>query len=688
MLRTRFMLAGVAISSFFIDVQAKDAPELARRQEFFESKVRPILARNCFACHTDTKMGGLQLDTRERVLKGGNSGPAVVPGDLDHSLLIKAVNHTDPRIEMPPPGKLSNEQISILETWVKDGAIWGLTSSTSAAVASHEYLITPDQRAFWSFQPMRKPVPPKVKNRPWVKSPIDSFILAKTEANGLRPVRPASKTTLIRRATLDLIGLPPTPSEIDDFLRDKSPQAFAKVVDRLLASPHYGERWGRYWLDVARYSDDQLMATEYLPVPNAFRYRDWVVEAFNKDMPYDQFIKAQIAGDLLPNVDRKEFVGGLGFYALSPNPDFHEDRVDVMGRGFLGLTVACAQCHDHKYDPIPTKDYYALLGVFESTEADEFPVVPPLAVTEYKKHKKVLDEQKEALKKFLDTQRVQLVEILAEKTEDYMKAVWRVLGPEKKSPEEAIKEKSLDREVLGRWRHFLEVGRKREYGFLEAWQRLLERQEGSSVEVDGVVAEFQNRILAVLKEKVAVDEKNAKSMAQVNKGQSPEVFALERDSHYLLQDLAAAPTSDVEKTVERGVLYFADDEIARFLSGVWKEHFETLQNRIVQKQAELPEPYPFFPTIRDKEKPANIHVYLGGDKENKGEEAPRRFLSILSGEKPALFEQGSGRLELAEAIANPHNPLTARVMANRIWLYHFGRGIVSTPSNFGCATRM
>ncbi len=238
---------------------AQSESALAPKQEFFELKVRPLLAKNCFACHTDAKMGGLQLNTRENLLKGGKRGPAVVPGEPESSLLIRAVNHTDPKLEMPPPGKLTSDEISILELWVKDGAIWGKPSNATAG-ASSEYVISPEQRAFWSFQPVRVPPIPKVTDRSWIRSPIDAFILAKLEAQGLKPVRPAAKTTLIRRASLDLIGLPPAPEQVDDFVRDKSPNAFEKVVDRLLESPHYGERWGRYWLDVARYSDAQLTA--------------------------------------------------------------------------------------------------------------------------------------------------------------------------------------------------------------------------------------------------------------------------------------------------------------------------------------------------------------------------------------------------------------------------------------------
>ena len=643
-------------------------------------KVRPLLAKNCFSCHTDAKMGGLQLDTREHVLKGGNSGPVVVPGDPDRSLLIKAINHTDSRLEMPPPGKLTSEEISILETWVKDGAVWGAASDSSAAIAAHEYEITPEQRAFWSFQPVRKPLLPKVKDRSWIKSPIDAFILAKLEAHGLKPVRPADKTTLIRRASLDLIGLPPTPAEVDDFVGDKSPKAFEKVLDRLLASPHYGERWGRYWLDVARYSDAQLTAEGDRTMPNAFRYRDWVVAAFTQDMPYDLFVKAQIAGDLLP--DRDKFVGGLGFYALSPSPEFHEDRVDATGRGFLGLTVACAQCHNHKYDPIPTKDYYSLLSVFENTKADEFPLVSSTVVDDYKRQKKSLDESQAALKQFLDNQRAQLVEIFAERTSDYMQGAWLVLGPNKRKLQDVIQnDGTLDYELLARWIQFLEPVSKHEHGFLDDWQRLLTKDSGEA-EVRGAAERFQSQIQKILKEKIEIDNKNAK--VQEKGGMSPELLALDRNSYLLLEELTAAPAPESERKGKGGGLfYFSDAGMARFFTGVWKAHYDNLQAGIKKQESALPPQYPFLPTISDKSTPENLRVYIRGNKENLGEEAPRRFLAVLCDGTPGLFKNGSGRLELAEAIASARNPLTARVMVNRIWGYHFGAGIVRTPSNFG-----
>jgi mono/diheme cytochrome c family protein len=323
-------------------VSAADTPE-----ERFESKVRPILAQNCFACHAASKMGGLALTSREALLTGGKSGPAVVPGKPGESRLILAVRQADAVIRpMPMAGKLKPEEIAVLEDWIRDGAAWPV----AAKVQSSAGRITPEQRAFWSFQPVRKSHPPAVANGEWARQPVDRFIYAKLRERGLQPAPRATRSTWLRRVTFDLIGLPPTPQELDSFLADKSAEAEAKVVDRLLASPRYGERWARHWLDVARFSDDRLESQKELPHPNAFRYRDWVIAAFNNDMPYSDFVLGQIAADLLPEPQRTKLLPGLTFYGLSPEQQ--DERVDATTRGFLGLTVACAQCHDRKFDPI------------------------------------------------------------------------------------------------------------------------------------------------------------------------------------------------------------------------------------------------------------------------------------------------------------------------------------------------
>ena len=621
-------------------------------------RVRPVLAKNCFGCHVGpTPTGNLAMTSRESFLKGGNSGPAIIAGDPDHSLLIQAVSHTHARLKMPPPGKLTDEEIADLAAWVKAGAEW------PEATAGR---ITDSQRAFWSFQPVRKPAAPPVRDTSWAHTPIDRFVLARLQARGLRPNPPADKRTLIRRVSYDLIGLPPTPEEVDAFLKDNSREAFARVVDRLLASPHYGERWGRHWLDVARYSDDKLNSTQEEPVPNAFRYRDWVIQAFNQDMPYDLFVKAQVAGDLLP--DSEKYIAGLGFYAL--RPEFQDDRVDATTRGFLGLTVACAQCHDHKFDPIPTKDYYSLLGVFQSTENREAPLAGAGVVAAWKAAKKRVDDQEAALKQFLQSQAEQLGEILAVKTARYLMAA-----------RQGVKEaEGLDAETIERWGKYLKVPNK-EHPYLKAFDTAASDQEAQEA-----AEEFQALVLKVIQERKEIEEKNNITLGGSKERRNlanANLASLERDKYFLWRDLLSERRGNLSFQFEGGVLYYPDKRIERFLHGEWKAHLEDLRAQLAKRQKELPPQYPFLNAIQDSKKPANMRVHLRGNRDTPGEEAPRRFLAVLSRGEAKPFTRGSGRLELAEAIASRDNPLTARVMANRIWLEHFGQGIVGTPGNFG-----
>jgi hypothetical protein len=635
------------------------AAEADNPGEFFELHVRPVLAKNCYTCHTESQMGGLRLDSRERALKGGNSGPAILPGDAERSLLIQAVSQTHARLKMPPGGKLKDDEIAGLKAWVNAGAVWPETGPVIAVKS--DYKITAEQRAFWAFQPVRNPEPPQVREAAWVKGPVDRFILAGLEARGLTPVRAADKRTLIRRATFDLIGLPPTPAEVDAFLKDTAPDAFAKVVDQLLASPHYGERWGRYWLDVARYSDDKLDSERDNPYPNAFRYRDWVIQAFNDDMPYDLFVKAQIAGDLLPGDGRVKNEAGLGFYALSP--EFQDDRVDATTRGFLGLTVACAQCHNHKYDPIPAQDYYSLLGIFNNTEPHEYPLAPEKVVAAYRAQKEKVEGQEKALKDFVARQGDELAGILAEKTARFLMAA-RKLEPAE----------GLDPETLTRWEKYL-AKQDREHPYLKRWDELAARN-ASPDEFQKAAQEFQNTLLAVNAEKKVVDDKN-----HITLGLNPSrddlsgasLLSLDRDKYILWRDVFE----------EKGVLYFSANQIGHYLQGEWKEHLDHLQLELGTLKAAVPPEYPFLHGIEDAKTLKTQHVYLRGNHDSLGEEAPPRFPAILSDGTRRTFTHGSGRLELAEAIVDPRNPLTARVMVNRIWQHHFGQGLVRTPSNFG-----
>ena len=355
----------------------------AAKVEFFEKKVRPLLADHCYQCHSaDTNAkGGLRVDDRNGLLTGGNTGPAVVPGDPTKSNLLKRVTMKDEKKRMPIEGThLTDDEVGILTTWIKDGAAWpAVRVPTSLGKTKPE--IAKLKTTHWAWQPLAEPKLPGVKDASWPRDDIDRFVLAALDAKGLKPVGDADRLTLIRRVTFDLTGLPPTPKEIDDFLADKTPQAFEKVVDRLLSSPAFGERWGRHWLDVARYGES-TGPSRNIPYPHAWKYRDYVIDSVNADVPFNRFIQEQIAGDLLPftaNAERDRQLTATGFLALGVKDvnqrfkvrfemDNVDEQIDAVSRGFLGLTVSCARCHDHKFDPIPTTDYYALAGIFTSTD--------------------------------------------------------------------------------------------------------------------------------------------------------------------------------------------------------------------------------------------------------------------------------------------------------------------------------
>ncbi|HEV3122108.1 MAG TPA: DUF1549 domain-containing protein, partial [Isosphaeraceae bacterium] len=405
----------------------------AAADEFFEKDVRPLLVERCQKCHgQDKPKAGLQLLSRSSVLEGGESGPAAVSGNPDESLLIQAIRYDD-EPKMPPKEKLSDREIEILTRWVAQGLPWPehkieAKSPESTSAPAAQVAFTDEQRRFWSFQPVKEVAPRPVRHASWVRTPIDCYILAALEEKGLEPASAAGKRTLLRRATFDLTGLPPTREEIHAFLNDDSPDAFARVVDRLLASPRYGERWGRHWLDVVRYADsrDSRGLGGDTDITEAYRYRDWVVSAFNHDLPYDQFIIDQLAGDLVPGRGPGGFnaeglvatglltIGEWGTGDADKEKmvtDIVDDQIDVVGRAFLGLTLACARCHDHKFDPIPTEDYYGLAGIFFSTHIRpgpgaktagspllRTPLVPPDAIEAARKHRSRIAELEKEVK--------------------------------------------------------------------------------------------------------------------------------------------------------------------------------------------------------------------------------------------------------------------------------------------------
>jgi len=717
---------------------AQSAPA-ANTPEFFEARVRPVLAANCYDCHADERMGGLRLDSREALLKGGRSGAALVPGDPDKSLIIQAVLQTSDKLKMPKGGRLRPDEIAALTEWVQAGAPWFNTAAptatttaadpavaASAAPAAPAYVIKPEQRAFWSFQPLGHTPAPAVSHASWAKSDIDRFILARLEKEGLAPVGAADKRTLLRRATLDLTGLPPTPEEIEAFEHDATPDAFAKVVDRLLASPRYGEAWGRMWLDVARYGEDDYRSLDpkgrgLNPYPNAYLYRDWVIKAFNDDMPYDQFVRAQLAGDLLKDESaRARTLPALGFMGLGPwyydngavevtRADERHDRVDVVSRGFLGLTVGCARCHDHKYDAIPTSDYYSLAGVFLNTSYREYPLAPKDVVAEYDQNDKKIEKKEKLLEEFTKIESTQLAETLALQAAKYMAAAWKVTGEPKEEIAKVVDAEKLDYELFDRWIKFL-AKPPRFYPYLTKWQAMI-KAGGSAAEAKTLADEFQALLLDVMFEKKEIKDENdiiiAKALAGTKKkepGKLPSDFVTNDDfcpncglelkslpvdrnslwTDVFVRDLQEGyDPAQAFDSLKPGLLVFRKWGLERQLSADRRRYVEALRTEVETLRKAQPPKYPFVHGVGDVDKPVNLKVSRRGSPYNLGAETPRHFLSILSESEPVAFTQGSGRLELADAILR--TPLAARVIVNRIWKQHFGTGLVDTPSNFGVA---
>ncbi len=546
---------------------ASDASKL----EFFEKKIRPLLAERCFECHsTEARKakGGLRLDTREDLLTGGDTGPGLIPGDPAKSRLIEAVRYQNQDLQMPPKSPLKPEQVRDLEQWVKMGAP-DPREKTVGKVAGKRVINLDEGRNFWAFKPIANPPEPKVQGSKFkIQSPVDNFIFAKLEERRLKPAPAADKRTLLRRATFDLIGLPPTPAEIDAFLADSSPKAFASVVERLLASPQYGERWGRHWLDVARYADSNGL-DENVAFGNAWRYRDYVVNAFNRDKPYNQFIIEQLAGDLLPPTDnlavKHERLTALGFLCIGPKVlaepdkvklemDIIDEQIETLGRSFMGVTLGCARCHDHKFDPVPTDDYYSLAAIFKST-----------------------------------------------RTMDDLKTIAKWHEPEIALP-----------------------------------------------------ADFQAQAdynLNIANQKLALTN----FIAQANQ-------AL----------LTAGKTNSLPKNPES---VYPTNTVAELKS---------LRAALARLEADAPE----LPSTMGVMEGTNIlktfPVHIRGSHLTLGKEVSRGVPQVMTiSTRPQFDEKHSGRLELARWLASAEHPLTARVMVNRLWRWHFGQGLVASTDNFG-----
>jgi mono/diheme cytochrome c family protein len=542
-------------------------PDIAGGIEFFESRVRPIFVEHCYECHADQAEGGLRLDSPSALLQGGDSGAVVKPGAPDESVLIHAVSYAVDASSMPPTGKLSERSIADLREWVRRGAPMPHPTGDAAAKPRNKVVIDDAARGYWAFRPARLHDAPSVSDAGWPRQKIDRFLLSKLDEHGIRPAPRADRRTLIRRLYFDLIGLPPTTAEIETFVADRRPNAERRLVDRLLASPRYGERWARHWLDVVRYGEDNPTSEATCKPPQApYRYRDWVVRALNEDLPYDEFLRRQLAADLQNDLPAEE-IAATGMLGLSPvyhkEPklsaeviativaDEWDERIDMLTRGVLGLTVACARCHDHKFDPIRTEDYYALAGVMASTRLVEWPLT--------------------------------------------------------RTSIETARQLQNDREAL------VDVTLRLSYA--KAMKKTAEEISGATTAFDEKIAAFD------------ADVKRLKAKKPIG-----------------------SPTAD-----------------AVCDAGTWIDGRDPAWTALEFKPG----------VSRD------LPVFIRGNPARPGAVVPRRFLEVFSSREPPLFRQGSGRLELANAMVGEAAGLTARVIVNRVWGWHFGQPIVRTPSNFG-----
>src|SRR5882724_11027709 len=613
---------------------------------------------------------------------------------------------------MPPPKngkprKMSDAVIKDFKLWVKMGAPY-------PQATGHAEAAPVDPKRHWAFLPPKEAAAPEVKQTSWVKNAIDGFVLAKLEAQNLHPSNPADKRTLIRRATFDLIGLPPTDREVQDFLGDDSSDAFAKVIDRLLASPQYGERWGRYWLDVARYADTKgYVFEEERRYPYSYTYRDYVIRAFNEDLPYNQFIVQQIAADALPLGEDKRPLAALGYLTLGRRfvnniHDIIDDRIDVICRGMMGLTVSCARCHDHKYDPIPTKDYYSLYGVFaSSTEPEEEPLLGmqpnSKAHEEYlAEHKKRVDERAN----FKQSKEAEMSATLRRQTGEYLLAAYDAQRLTNKSETDSLAHKrQLDPGVLHRWAGSLETRGKTNDPIFFPWFAFAAVSEPEfAAKAKELTARFATSPEPFLNPRVAAafGTNSPANMKEVADRYGKLLVEVDKDWQQTLTNHSAQASNtnspfeistglpDKAEEALRQILYAADapanlpvNEFDRLYDVPTSQKLRELQRKIDELDATHPGAPPRAMALVDKSQPYNVQVFIRGNTDNRGPEVPRQFPEVVAGPNRKPFQKGSGRLELAQAIASPDNPLTARVLVNRLWLHHFGSALVHTPSDFG-----
>lgn len=649
---------------------------VAEQVEFFEKRVRPLLVTHCYECHAGEEIdGGLSVESRSGLIKGGETGPAIVLRDPEKSLLIEAVRYANEDLQMPPTGQLKQSEVAILARWVTMGAPDPRTEVGSSSTNPATGMTVEEGRDFWSFQPVENWPVPRVKDETWVRTPIDSFVLSKLESHGIEPAQRADRTTLIRRVTFDMVGLPPTPEEIDAFVEDPSSDAYRKLVERLLSSPAYGVRWGRHWLDVARYADSNGL-DENLAFGNAWRYRDYIVNSFNNDKPFDRFLVEQIAGDLLPDANR-ETKTATGFLVLGAKvlaePDREklemdsiDEQLDTFGKAFLGMTFGCVRCHDHKFDPIKQTDYYALAAIFKSTKT--FGDSNTGAIKHWNEHSFATDQQKSALKE-IDAQiakRTAAANAFKSKTITNIRDTARanatdyLVAATKFEPTTSLTEVSeiatsmdLHPRILHHCR--LHLHYHQDDPVFGAWHVLSSTPDAVDKHYRTLFTESESAFAAARAKDPAIKKLGDERLDQ---------------AHWALLDL-----SGFLAVPPKPEFAFDQQQLAQYYDLM--EQARLIESHAPDEDAAM--------GVTDSLILDTLPIHIRGNHRSFGDLVARDYPAVMrtSMVRPIFPSNESGRLQLAQWMASTQHPLTARVYANRIWRGHFGGGLVRTTENFG-----
>lgn len=702
--------------------------------DFFEKKIRPIFIRNCYECHSEESKklkGSLLLDRRDGWMKGGDSGPVIFPGDPNNSILIKAIRYESSDLQMPPDRKLSKEEIADIEQWVTNGANDPREEKIGIVKKSRPFLTKGlvEGRKYWAFKVLKDHPLPGVGLKKWPVDPIDYFILEKLESQKLKPAVKADPNTLLRRIYFDLTGLPPSPDQINAFVLNRSPDAYSKLVDNLLGSKRFGERWGRHWLDVARYADT-TGGGRNKPFPNASRYRDYVINSFNKDKPFDRFIIEQIAGDLIPSDSDSEYnenLTGTGFLALGPHNyelqdkellrmEVVDEQLSAVGRAFMGITMGCARCHDHPFDPIPTKDYYSMAGIFRSTNS-----LVPGNVASF--HERELRDQ-------FNLQRKEHSKIMAsfEKKLKEALSVLKSLGGEKVNSTRS--QRSLDplslngividdseAKLSGKWissthingfvgKRYLHDENKDKGNKSITFSANIPHDGEYEVQVSYTCGPNRSKRTPVTvmhadgEQKIHIDQSKAPKILGIF--ESVGKFQFDKKKREVVQITTEGTTkvviADAIRLVPVGKESIAnlsqsnpdDSENKKRVKIQIKDaekQVAELKKSIEEHKKRAPPEVQKVMSILEQKEVGDCHIHLRGGIRNLGPIVPRGFLVVATPQSmspyPQIPKSSSGRLELALWLSSPQNPLTARVFVNRVWHHLFGRGIVATPDNFG-----